>query len=283
MKIVVGKMKTENLRDGKILNINKDLYTVISNDSVFPCKVRGKLKDFKLTVGDNVVIDTINNTIESVKQRKNTLIRPLISNIDKLFIVQSVHLPEFSNYLIDKFLVLSEINNIEPIIIITKLDIANKIEKKEVKENIKYYKKIGYKVYTNKEIKKIRKEIKGYTISLAGQTGAGKSTLLNKIDNNLKLKTGEVSEHLGRGKHTTRLVTLIKVNGGLIADTPGFSSLELNTSKEEILKGFREFNVNCKYKSCTHTGNDGCEVKKRVESGKIKLSRYNNYLKLIKE
>lgn len=266
---------------GKIISINKDLYAVLDETSVFPCYVRGKLRSFKLTVGDDVLFNKDTLTIEDVLERRNTLIRPLISNIDKLFIVVSTKIPKFSTYLLDKFLVLSEINNIKPVIIITKLDICEKEELKEVKKAIKYYKKLGYKVLTNKQIRKIKKEMKGSVISLAGQTGAGKSTLLNKINKNLNLKTGEVSEHLGRGKHTTRLVELIQLGDTLIADTPGFSSLELDESIETISSGFKEFSFNCKYSSCTHVKNDGCDVITRVNSGKIMKSRYENYLKLI--
>lgn len=272
---------TKNL--GKIISINKDLYTVMEDSSVFPCSVRGKLKNFKLTVGDNVYYDRNTLTIEEVTSRKNTLIRPLVSNIDKLFIVVSTHLPKFSTYLLDKFLVLSEVNSIKPVIIVTKLDLCDKNEKKEVKSILKYYKKLGYSVYTNKDIRKIKKEMKNNVVALAGQTGAGKSTLLNKIDKNLNLKTGEVSEALGRGKHTTRLVELMPVNGSLIADTPGFSSLELDLSREDISNGFIEFGYNCKYNSCTHVKNDGCDVIRRVDNGKILRSRYENYLKLVGE
>lgn len=270
-------------KEGKIISINKDLYTVMSNNSVFPCSVRGKLKNNKLTVGDNVIIDTLNMTIESVLERKNTLVRPLVSNIDKLFIVVSTEIPEFSPYLLDKFLVISEYNNITPIIIITKLDLISKKKVKEIKIYIKYYKKIGYKVYTNKEIRKIRKEISNNVVALSGQTGAGKSTLLNRIDNKLNLKTGEVSMALKRGKHTTRLVELINTCGGLIADTPGFSSLELDIPVNNIGSMFKEFGFNCKYKSCTHIKDDGCDVIKRVNNGKILKSRYDSYIKLIKE
>lgn len=268
---------------GKIISINKDLYTVMKDDSIFPCSVRGKLKNIKLTVGDNVKFSEENKTIEEMLPRTNTLIRPLVSNIDKLFIVVSTHLPKFSSYLLDKFLVLSEVNNIKPVIVVTKLDLCDKKELKEVKGVLKYYKKLGYKVFTNKDIRKIKKEMKGCTVALAGQTGAGKSTLLNRIDKSLNLKTGEVSEALGRGKHTTRLVELIPINNSLIADTPGFSSLELDLTQEQISNGFIEFGFQCKYNTCTHVKNEGCSVKERVESGKILKSRYENYLKLIGE
>lgn len=275
-------MKMNN-KEAKIISINKDLYTVKNNNSVFLCSVRGKLKNIKLTVGDNVLINEETKTIEEALPRKNTLIRPLISNIDKLFIVVSTHLPEFSTYLLDKFLVLSEINSIEPIIIITKTDICSKKELKNVKTCVKYYKKIGYKVFYNKDIRKIKREMKDNVIAVAGQTGAGKSTLLNKIDKKLNLKTGEVSTALGRGKHTTRLVELLSVNNTLIADTPGFSSLELDITKDEIKDGFIEFGYNCKYNTCNHVNNDGCSVIERVNKGKILKSRYESYLKLINE
>ncbi len=268
---------------GKIVSINKDLYTVRENNNVFSLSVRGKLKNTKLTVGDNVEFNKETKTIENVLERKNTLERPLISNIDKLFIVCSNKVPAFSTYLLDKFLVLTEVNNIKPIIIITKMDLLNYKEKKELKNTLSYYEKLGYKVYKNTDVHKIKKEMKNNVVAVSGQTGAGKSTLLNIIDKNLHLETGEVSKALGRGKHTTRLVSLIYTNKSLIADTPGFSALDLKLTKEEIKRGFIEFNKNCKYKSCCHTKEEGCEVIKLVENKKILQSRYDSYIKLISE
>ena len=268
---------------GKIVNINKDIYTVRENNNVFSLSVRGKLKDIKLTVGDNVEFNKETKTIEKVLERKNTLERPLISNIDKLFIVCSNKVPSFSTYLLDKFLVLTEVNNIKPIIIITKMDLLSYKEKIELKRTLSYYEKLGYKVYKNTEVHKIKKEMKNNVVAVAGQTGAGKSTLLNIIDKNLNLETGEVSKALGRGKHTTRLVSLIYTNKSLIADTPGFSALDLSLTKEEIKKGFIEFNIDCKYKSCMHTKEEGCKVIERVNNNKILKSRYENYIKLISE
>lgn len=129
----------------------------------------------------------------------------------------------------------------------------------------------------------IKKELKNCVSALGGQTGAGKSTLLNKLDKTLNLKTGEVSIALGRGKHTTRLVELMPLCKGLIADTPGFSSLELDLTENEIRDAFTEFGFNCKYNTCNHTHENGCDVIKRVKEGKILESRYNNYIKLIEE
>ena len=267
--------------EGKIIKINKNIYTVRTANGVFECIVRGKLRNDRMLVGDSVNIDVENKTIEQLNERKNSLIRPLVSNIDKLFIVTSTTIPNFSTFLLDKFLVLSKINNIKPIIIITKLDKVSRKEKSNIIKILKYYKSIGYTVLKNTQINKIKKEIKNNIVSLAGQTGTGKSTLLNKIDKNLKLNTGEVSIALGRGKHTTRLVELFEVSGGLIADTPGFSSLELNITSDELMNGFIEFGYNCKYNSCHHQNEEGCDVIKRVKCGKILLSRYENYLSML--
>ncbi len=273
--------------NGKIICINKSLHKVLlDNGNIIDTTVRGKLRNnhvFPL-VGDNVLVDTNNKQILEIKDRKNSLERPLIANIDKLFIVMSNKIPEFSSYLIDKFLLISKYNNIEPIIIITKMDLLNELEKEEVFKYINYYKKLNLKIYLNTEIDKIKKELTNSIVALCGQTGAGKSTLLNKIDPNLKLKTGEVSESLGRGKHTTRLVELISMDNGLIADTPGFSSLELNIPKKEIRFYYDDFDSNCKYnKSCLHIKEDGCSIIEDVNNNKIPLWRYNNYLKFMEE
>ena len=170
--------------------------------------------------GDNVVVDIKTKTIEKVEARRNYLERPLVANIDKLLIVMSTSIPSFSDYLIDKFLLIAFENKIEPIIIITKVDMITQKEKSEIKRFISYYRKLGIKVYLNTSISKIKKEFVGSVVALCGQTGAGKSSLLNKIDASLKLKTGEVSLSLGRGKHTTRLVELLEVNNGLISNFP---------------------------------------------------------------
>ena len=276
-------MKQQNsFKEGKIVKINKDLYTVLCDERVLSCYVRGKLKEDKLTVGDNVLVDVNSLTIEKQLPRKNSLIRPLVSNIDVLFIVVSTEVPAFSEYLLDKMLSLSIYNKIKPIIIVTKLDKISRKERKRIIKVLSYYKKY-FKVYKNTQVRKIVKEIKGKTIALCGQTGAGKSTLLNKIDRSLKLNTDEVSYSLGRGKHTTRLVELMKVKGGFIADTPGFSSLDLNIDKDELKYTFPDFDYVCKYKSCNHVKEDGCEVIKALNNKKILKSRYENYLKLLKE
>ena len=265
-----------------LININKDRYTVMNNNSILVCKVRGSLRNKKvvLTVGDNVLLDS-ENMIYDILPRKNWLIRPFICNIDKLFIVMSAKEPDFSTFLLDKFLIIALSNKIEPIIVLTKYDLLSILEKNRIRKILKYYKKLGYKVYINKEINKIKNEFKNNIVALTGQTGVGKSTLLNNIDKNLNLKTNTISKSLGRGKHTTREVTLYQMGSSLVADTPGFSSLEINVSKYELKKFFVEFNnYECKYSSCNHIKEDGCIV---INNKKILKSRYENYLKLYQE
>ena len=272
--------------NGKIICINAAIHRVLlDNNMIIDTKTRGKLRNEKVVpvVGDNVIVDLKNNTIEKVLDRKNYLVRPNIANIDKLLIVMSTSIPAFSSYLIDKFLLIAASNNIEPIIIITKTDMISLKEKNNIKKYINYYRKIGIKTYINTSIKKIKKEFRGSVTALCGQTGSGKSSLLNRIDVTLKLKTGEVSVSLGRGKHTTRLVELLEVNNGLIADTPGFSSLDINIERNTIKKYYPEFKTPCKYKSCLHVKEDGCSIIKLVEKNKIPKWRYDNYLKFLEE
>ena len=152
-----------------------------------------------------------------------------------------------------------------------------------IKKYKKYYKLLGFTVYKNTQINRIRKEFKNSIIALTGQTGAGKSSLLNKLCKDLNLETNEISEALGRGKHTTRMVTLYNLFGGLIADTPGFSSLDLNITKEDIKKYSIEFNVDCKYKTCKHINEEGCIIIPRLNKNKIYDERYKNYVKLMSE
>lgn len=275
----------KKMNNGIIIKINKGLYTVSSDTEVFVCKESGKLlyKKQKPIVGDYVIFDKKTLRIKEILPRKNSLIRPLISNIDKLFIVVSVKKPEFSLYLLDKLLLISLSNSIRPIIIFTKEDLLSFKERNNINKYKKYYKHLGFKIYKNTQLSKIKKEFKDSVVALTGQTGAGKSTLLNRLNKDLNLETNEISEALGRGKHTTRIVTLYNLFGGLIADTPGFSSLDLNINKEDIKKNTKEFNVNCKYKSCMHINEEGCSVISKLHKNKIYDERYNNYIKLISE
>ena len=183
-------------------------------------------------------------------------------------------------------MVICEYNKIKPVIVFTKADLLDENEFEDIKFVISYYKKIGYEVYMNDDISKVKKIFKGNVCVFTGQSGAGKSTLLNKINPNLNLKTGEISLALNRGKHTTRHTELHELCGGLVADTPGFSALEFTgMSKEDIRDNFVEFNLyrdECQFRDCFHIQEKKCKVKEKVLDGTILKSRYDNYINFLK-
>lgn len=274
--------------NGKIIKIISNDFTVIDeNNDIYTCKARGKFRNMKVTplVGDNVSIDKDNKYILDIKKRKNELVRPTVANIDQLIIIASTKIPAFDTNLLDKLIAIAEYNLIEPIIVLSKIDLLTKKEIDDLTPYFEYYKSIGYKVIVNTEITEILNLLENKITVFTGQSGAGKSTLLNRLDNNLNIKTNEISVALGRGKHTTRHTELIKINNGWVADTPGFSSLEfVGMSKADIRDNFIEFQElrdNCKYKDCMHYHDDGCQIKKEVEEGNILKSRYDNYIKFI--
>lgn len=274
--------------NGKIIKIISNDFTVIDeNNDIYVCKARGKFRNMKVTplVGDNVVIDKDNKYILEVKKRRNELVRPTVANIDQLIIIASTKIPAFDTNLLDKLIAIAEYNLIKPIIVLSKIDLLTKEEIDALTPYFEYYKSIGYKVIVNTEITEILDLLENKITVFTGQSGAGKSTLLNRLDNNLNIKTNDISVALGRGKHTTRHTELIKINNGWVADTPGFSSLEfVGMTKADIRDNFIEFQElrdNCKYKDCMHYHDDGCQIKKEVLDGNILKSRYDNYIKFI--
>ena len=271
---------------GKIIKQISNDYTVLVDNNKYVCKARGKFRNLGLTplVGDEVIINDEKYILE-ILERKNELKRPSISNIDEAIIITSLKHPDFSSNLLDKLITVIEYNNIKPVIIFTKKDLLTKDEYEILKPYINYYKSIGYEVYMNDEIENIKKIFKNKVSVFTGQTGAGKSTLLNKLDTNLNLKTNEISMALNRGKHTTRHTELIEIEGGLVADTPGFSALDFDDmTKEDIRDNFIEFNNyrhDCPFNDCMHVHEKNCKIKEKVEDGTILKSRYENYLKFI--
>ncbi len=271
---------------GMIIKNISDTYTVKAGNKLYDCKARGKFRNTGLTplVGDIVEFDPENLYIITINSRKNELTRPSISNVDIALIITSVKKPDLSLYLLDKEITSILLEHIEPVICFTKLDMLNKEEKKELQKIMKYYKKLGYQVFTNQKLKPLIKYLKNKTVVLTGQTGAGKSSLLNKIDDKLNLKTGEISDALGRGRHTTRHTEFFLVKNMLIADTPGFSALDLDKyEKVEIRDSFVEFSkYSCEFKNCMHVKENNCEIKIQVKKGSILPSRYENYCNFIK-
>ena len=272
---------------GQIVKISSDLHFVDCLGCLFECKCRGVFRKEHIlpVVGDYVLFDKDKKIIEEILPRKNCFQRPRVSNVDQAILVTSLKLPDFSLNLLDKFIALMELNHVEPIICITKSDLISDKELKLIEKTLEYYQEIGYVVVYNTELDKIKKILKGKTSVFTGQTGAGKSTMLNQLNPEWNLETGEVSQALGRGKHTTRTVELFDFCGGKVIDTPGFSSLELSSySKAEIRNAFVEFSkYPCLYKDCTHTKEEECVVKKEVFANHILESRYLNYLNFIGE
>lgn len=265
-----------------IKNVSND-YVVKCSDGIYSCKARGKFRNMKLIplVGDYVTIDKDNLYIMEIKKRKNSLIRPSVSNIDQVIVVSSVKRPDFDTYLLDKLLTIISFNRMEPVICFTKIDLLSEKEREVIDSYIDYYKKQGYKVVTNESKDNFKDIFRGKITVLTGQSGAGKSSLLNMLDDKFNLKTDEISMALNRGKHTTRHTELYELMDGYVVDTPGFSQVDFHEmSKMDIRDNMKEMfdNVDeCKYRDCMHIKEDGCYVKELVNRGDILTSRYNNY------
>lgn len=302
---------------GRVIGLNGGNYKILTDDyQEIICKARGKLRHVKVDknssfnvnknilskkmdtktiklspkVGDIVsceIKDGINYIID-VQPRKNELIRPDISNVDQILLIFAAKKPDFSYLLLDLFLVNLEYQHIQPLIIITKIDLLSEIERIELEKGMQYYRQIGYDVIlvnskTKENIEAIIPFLKDKVSVLSGQTGAGKSTLINALIPGFNLQTQEISMALGRGKHTTRETTLYQYFGGLLGDTPGFSKLDLNSiNLEEISKYFIEFQkYPCRFRGCNHQiSSRDCGVRKAVEENNILESRLKSFIKI---
>ncbi|WP_264737158.1 ribosome small subunit-dependent GTPase A [Cytobacillus firmus] len=283
--------------EGKIIKALAGFYYVLSGDETIQCRGRGVFRKNKVNplVGDEVVFQAESITegyILEVKERKNELIRPPIANVDQAILVFSAVEPGFSTSLLDRFLVLVEFNHIKPIICITKIDLTDEDEYKEIQQYASDYRKAGYDVLltsseTEEGVKDLMPYLEGEISVFAGQSGVGKSSLLNVLRPDLELKTNDISSHLGRGKHTTRHVELIEVGKGLVADTPGFSSLEFTDIELEDLNycfpEMQEKSDLCKFRGCLHMAEPKCAVKAASENGEIPSYRYEHYKTFLQE
>lgn len=283
---------------GQIRKALSGYYYVYDGEKLIQCRGRGVFRNRGESplVGDFVdyTVETVGSdgTIQVIHERTNELIRPPIANIDQGFLVFSVKEPSFNTILLDRFLVVLESFYVKPIICLTKMDLLTADEHSQLQQYIADYEQIGYTVLqTYKDevglVERLQPLLEGKTSVLAGQSGVGKSTLLNTLIPELNLKTGIISEHLGRGKHTTRHVELIEVCDGLLADTPGFSSFDFDTiDKEQLTNCFPEiarFSEQCKFRGCLHTKEPKCAVKAAVESGEIRDYRYKHYEQFLQE
>ena len=284
--------------NGKIIKGIGGFYYVDTEKGLYECRARGRFRKNKITplVGDRVSISVVDEenkkgVVEEIEERDTELVRPPIANVDKALIVFAIKNPSPNLSLLDRFIVLAEKENLEIVIVFTKVDLDTDGELLGELKDI--YEVSGYKVISvsNKlklNIDKIKEELKENTVVFAGPSGVGKSSLLNEVDKNFELKTGEVSDKIKRGKHTTRHAELLKLEcGGMVADTPGFSSLTLDDIDESELKEyFIEFDKydECRFGSrCIHENEPSCAVKEAVENGDISKKRYESYIQLLNE
>ncbi|MCK8826902.1 ribosome small subunit-dependent GTPase A [Natroniella acetigena] len=285
------------MREGRVLKAFGGYFFVYDFESkeVYRCKIRGKLKNegSDVITGDLVKFDLLDDgsgVVEERLERKNSLFRPVIANIDQVIITFAIVEPDLDFKLLDRLLVLAEIADLEVTICINKVELSSL---EVAREQLLPYQKIGYRViYTSAKegigLDDLVEALKDNVSVFAGPSGVGKSSLLNAIQAGLELKVGEISQRIKRGKHTTRHVELLSLDtGGWVADTPGFSSLDLSFITAEGLQYFFpeliDYLSQCKFNPCSHSHEPQCAVKEAVEKEEITAERYQNYLKFLAE
>lgn len=283
--------------EGIIVKGVSGFYYVKTKEGVFECRARGLFREENVIplIGDRVRIQVSeeDNTgyIKEIKPRKSQLLRPAVANITQAVIVMSIKEPDINLWLLDRFLLMAEFEKLNVYICLNKIDIG---ESDKINEINTIYNKAGYNIINtstinNEGITTLKEKLNNNITVFAGPSGVGKSSLLNEIHPKLDLKTGEVSRKTTRGKHTTRHVELIDLgSNSYVLDTPGFSSLSLDfiERETELATGFKEIEKHkdkCKFISCLHDKEPGCEVKTQLEEGNISNSRYENYLSFLEE
>lgn len=279
---------------GIIICTSSNVYQVAEGEKIYKCLARGKLKKEKISplVGDEVEFTITNSekqegVIEQILPRKNELKRPKMANLTQLILVVSMKMPSPDLLLLDKQLVFAEFMGLKATIVLNKVDLE---DKEEIDRIAKLYESIGYKVIqTNAKegikVGEIKTLLEGETIAFAGNSGVGKSTLINSIFEQELTQEGDISDKNQRGKNTTTSTTLYKYKeNSYIADTPGFSTFEINEiPKEDLCHYFVEFVPyldKCEFQGCSHIKEENCGVKEALKSGKISSQRYENYVKI---
>lgn len=288
------ELNDAKIKSGTIIRSYSDWFDVLTPDGVFACQLRGRFrKTGRALTGDRVRISTHDDgtgVIEEIEERSNQLLRPRIANVDQGVMVMSLAQPDLNLPLLDRALVLMEHEGLEVLICFNKVDL---VPEEEACEATELYARAGYPVLISSTkmgvgIETLREKLTGMISVLAGPSGGGKSSLLNAVRPGLRLNVAPVSKATGRGRHTTRQVELLEVSeGALVADTPGFSRLELGfLSKWDISEYFREMaqlRQECRFPDCLHRREPDCRVKQAVKQGEVAESRYKNYLMLVEE
>ena len=279
---------------GIIFKALSGFYYVKTEQGLIECKARGvfRKKQNAPLVGDKVIIsltDENRGVIDEIMPRLNCLVRPPVANIDQLFIVVSTVSPLPNTFVIDKMIAIAEDKGIEPILVINKSDLSSPEEIAKIYESAGF-KTIVVSANTREGIDRVYELFKDKLSVFCGNSGVGKSSILNAIDSRFEISTGEISEKLGRGRHTTRHSELYECYGGLIADTPGFSSVDMERmaiiKKDDlqyVFRDFKEYIGECKFTSCSHTKEKGCAVLCACEQNKIEPTRIESYRRLYEE
>ena len=289
-------MNMKNIQ-GLIVKALGGFYYVKTTQALFECRARGKFRKIEQTplVGDEVEISPTEEGkgyVTRILPRRNFLVRPPLANIDRLILVTSIDEPAPNTLVLDKLIAIAEHKEIDPAVVISKAD----LQKDQAVVFADIYRGCGFDVFvvsneTGEGVDQVRAYLQGKLSAFCGNSGVGKSSLLNRIDERLQLETAHISQKLGRGRHTTRHVELYELpEGGYIADTPGFSSVDLERCevilKDQLQYCFREFEEyipQCKFTGCSHTCEKGCAVIRAVKEGKIPISRHENYRALYED
>ena len=282
------------MEQGRIIKVISNQYTIYSNGELLVAKPRGKMRKGQTPhVGDLVNFERIEDSvrIDSILPRSNKLLRPTVCNVDQALIVTSLKDPDFSEHLLNRLIFLVVLCDVEPVICITKSDLVDKEEFERIDRILDWYRKAGYRIFFShpgSDDEQLKELLDGKISVLCGQSGAGKSSLLNRLDPSFKLHTQEISKALGRGKHTTRHCELHPVANGLVADTPGFSSLDfsrMDVSKlDKRLPDFaKAIEEGCRFADCIHVDEPDCAIKAGVANHEINPVLYEDYAQLRKE